>query len=194
MERLRGREQLLVRPGEGFPILLLTYPKGRENDVEEIQTILAHRLPGIPRRIVEPYVEALAALPAMVVVILRPRNTCGCLGHCHPHGAESRLARRLSSDLGSYVGEVDLAYESLRDWEPHPISALAAGDLGGRLPSMHMEAALLAVFLHELEHIAVPDRVERDIRSTSNDFYMNLMQELVLGEGGVTYGMNRTSG
>jgi hypothetical protein len=139
-------------------------------------------------------VEALAALPAMVVVILRPRNTCGCLGHCHPPGTESRLARRLSSDLGSYVGEVDLAYESLRRWEPHPISALAAGDLGGRLESMHMEAALLAIFLHELEHIAFPDRVERDIRSTSNDFYMNLMQELVLGEGGVTYGMNRTSG
>ena len=190
VERLRGREQLLVRPGEGFPLLLLTYPKGSEAIAHEIQSILGRRLPRLPERLLAPYRRVLEALPAMVVVVLRARNTCRCLGHFHPRGTESRLARRLASDLGGYVGEVDLAWEEIREWRPHPISALAAGDLGERLEALHFEAALLGVFLHELEHVAFPERGERDIRSASNAFYLSLMQELVAAEGGRGYGMD----
>jgi hypothetical protein len=193
IERLRGYEQRLVRPGAGYPLFLLSYPRGQEEAVAEVEAILGHRLPHLPRRILEPYADTLANLPAMVVVILRPRNPCRCLGHFHPAGTESRLARRLSSELGSYVGELDLAHESIRNWEPHPISALAAGDLGVPLTDLHFEAALLAVFLHELQHVAFPNREERDIRSASNTFYMDLMQELVSREGGATYGMNAKS-
>ena len=190
VERLRGREQLLVRPGEGFPLLLLTYPKGSEAIAHEIHSILGRRLPRLPERLLSPYRRVLEALPAMVVVVLRARNTCRCLGHFHPPGTESRLARRLAADLGSYVGEVDLAWEEIREWRPHPISALAAGDLGERLEVLHFEAALLGVFLHELEHVAFPERGERDIRSASNAFYLSLMQELVAAEGGRGYGMD----
>ena len=190
MERVRGREQILVRPGEGFPLFLLTYPKGQEPVVTEIESILAHRLPSLPHRIIGPYAETLAALPVVVVVILRPRNACGCLGHFHPRGTESRLAKRLSSDLGKYTGEIDLAYTSIGQWAPHPISSLAAGDLGDRLPALHFEAAFLAVLLHELQHVAFPDRGEGDIRTSSNDFYAALMRELVAREGGGAYGMN----
>lgn len=193
MERVRGREQLLVRPGEGFPLFLLAYPKGEEDAIEEIETILAHRLPMLPHRIIEPYAPTLAALHGIVVVVLRPRNTCECLGHCHPRGTESRLARRLASDLNSPVGEIDLAYEAIRKWEPHPISSLAAGELGGQLQALHFQAAFLGVFLHELEHLVFPNKVERDIRATSNDFYMNLMQELVSQAGGAGYGMNASA-
>ncbi len=194
VERVRGREQLLVRPGEGLPLLLLTYPGGKEAVARDVETAFAHTLPRLPQHILEPYLDTLAALPVMVVLILRPLNACGCLGHHHPPGTESRLARRLSADLGSGVAEIDLAYEAIRKWEPHPISSLAAGSLGGRLAALHFEAALLAVLLHELEHIAFPERKERDIRTTSNEFYANLMQHLVLRESGEGYGMSSPAG
>ncbi len=190
LERIRGREQLLVRAGEGFPLLLLTYPTGGADVAHTVETAFLHTLPRLPQHILAPYAETLAALPVMVVVILRPVNACGCLGHHHPPGTESRLARRLSMDLGRRVAEIDLAYEAIRAWEPHPISALAVGDLGGRRPAFRFEAALLAVLLHELEHIAFPQRKERDIRTTSNEFYANLMQELVRRESGAGYGMS----
>jgi len=189
VERLRGRGQRLIRPGEGYPLFLLSFGKGHAGDVDEIETFFAHSLPSLPHRILEPYADTIANLPPMVVVILRPRNPCGCLGHCHPRGTESRLCRRLGADLANPLGELDLAYEAIREWEPHPISALAAGDLGGRLPELHFEAALLAVFLHELQHLAFPGREERDIRGASNDFYTDLMRELVSREGGATYGL-----
>ncbi len=179
-----------MRPGDGFPLLLLTYPRGKTAVADKIGSILGRRLPRLPGRILAAYADTLAALPAMVVVILRPHNACGCLGHYHPRGTESRLAKRLASDLGSPVGEIDLAYEAIRKWEPHPISALAAGDLGGLLPTIHYEAALMGVFLHELQHLAFPDRQERSVRGASDDFYTSLMQELVAREGGATYGMN----
>jgi hypothetical protein len=189
MERLRGRDQRLVRPGEGYPLFLLSFGKGHSDAIDEIETIFAHRLPSLPHRILEPYVDTIANLPAMVVVILRPRNPCGCLGHYHPRGTESRLCRRISADLANPVGELDLAYQAIRGWEPHPISALATGGLDGRLVELRFEAALLAVFLHELQHVAFPDRGERDIRGASNNLYMEIMQELVSQEGGTTYGL-----
>lgn len=189
VERIRGREQLLVRPGAGFPLLLITYPRGKESVARQLEVTYAHTLPALPKEIREPYAAVLAALPAMIVVLLRPLNPCGCLGHYHPQGTESRLTRRLSADLGSPVGELDLAYEAIRGWEPQPLSSLAAGDLGQTLSELHFEAALLAVLLHELHHFAFPDKNEREIRVTSNQFYTDAMREFVMRESGHDYGL-----
>jgi len=190
MERIRGREQLLVRPGQGLPLLLITYPRGKQFVAREVEAAFAHTLPRLPKTLLAPYTPTLAALPVLVVVILRPLNTCGCLGHYHPRGTESRLARRLAADLGSDVGEIDLAYEEIRKWKPQPISSLAVGNLGRRLAEMHFEAALLAVLLHELEHLAFPNKKESDIRTASNELYSGLMRELVRRESGQGYGMS----
>jgi hypothetical protein len=189
VERLRGREQLLVRAGTGFPLLLITYPSGKEWVARELETAYAHTLPGLRQDTLSLYANALAAAPTMVVVLLRPLNPCGCLGHHHPRGTESRLTRRLAADLGSSVGEIDLAYEGIRAWTPLPLSSLAAGDLGDKLDTLHWEAALLAVLLHELDHLAFPQKNEREIRTTSNQFYTATMQELVMRESGLRYGM-----
>jgi len=168
MERIRGREQLLVRPGQGLPLLLITYPRGKQFIAREVEAAFAHTLPRLPKTLLAPYTPTLAALPVLVVVILRPLNTCGCLGHYHPRGTESRLARRLAADLGSDVGEIDLAYEEIRKWKPQPISSLAVGNLGRRLPN----------------------KKESDIRTASNELYSGLMRELVRRESGQGYGMS----
>jgi hypothetical protein len=189
LERIRGRGQLLVRPSGGYPLLLITYPRGKDEIALLLESAYARTLPSLPEAVIEPYAGVLAAMPAIVVVLLRPQNPCGCLGHYHPPGAESRLTHRLSSDLGSPVAEIDLAYEAIRAWEPQPLSSLAAGELADGLPSIHFQAALLAVLLHELHHLALPNTNEREIRATSNEFYSAVMRELVMEATGGDYGM-----
>jgi len=189
VERLRGREQLLVRPREPLPLLVITYPRGKGAVARQLETLYDHLLASLPKAVLEPYASALESLPVMIVVELRPVNPCGCLGHHHPRGTESRLARRLAADFGSDVAEIDLAYQSIRNWSPQPLSSLAANDVTDRLALLHFDAALLAVFLHELYHIAIPDAGEREVREISNQFYTSLMQELVAGEGGREYGI-----
>ena len=189
LERLRGREQILVRPPAGLPLLLVTYPRGRQEVARLLEIAYVHTLPSLPGRIFEPYAPALAMLPPIVVVLLRPENPCGCLGHWHPPGTESRVARRLAADLSSPVPEIDLAYETIRRWEPQPLSSLAAGEQAGAVAEIHFEAALLAVLVHELHHLARPQAREREIRTASNEFYTAIMRELVMGATGRHYGM-----
>ena len=189
-ERIRGREQRLVRGRIAGPLLLLSYPRGQSEVADEIESAYAHLLPSLPAGIRSRYVDVLQLLPALVVVLLRAKNPCGCLGHHHVNGTESRLTRRLRADLKDAVGEIDLAWEAIRGWQPMPLSAMAAGDLGAKIGELHMEAALLSVLLHEMEHLAFPDKAEHEVRTTSNEFYSVVMEELVRQEGGHEYGMS----
>ena len=189
LERLRGRVQRLVRAGADMPLLLVSYPRGAEGVAREIEAAYAHTWPRLSTEARAPYEKLLPLLPALVVVLLRPRNLCDCLGHRHPRGAESRLTRRLAAELGSSVAEIDLAYEAIRAWQPQPLSSMAAGELGRRLEDIHFQAAVLAVLLHELEHLAIPLSAEKETRARSNWFYARVMQELVAEESGAAYGM-----
>ena len=189
MDRLRGREQMLVRAGEDLPLLLLSFPSTAREVAREIEAAYSHTLRRLSAEARGPYRELFARLPSMVVVLLRPRNPCQCLGHHHPAGAESRLTKRLETDLGEEIGEIDLAYEGIREWRPEPLSTLAAGDLEGRFPAIHFQAAVLAVLLHELEHLVFPDKTEQEIRLKSNRFYSAAMGKLVAEESGAGYGM-----
>jgi hypothetical protein len=189
IDRLRGRQQLLVRAGEDLPLLLLSLPRGASDTAHEVEAAYSRTLRRLSAPTREPYQALFQAAPAMVAVILNPLNPCGCLGHHHPRGTESRFTRRLAADLGEPVGEIDLAYDGIRKWEPEPLSSLAAGDLGGRSASIHFEAAVLAVLLHELEHLVFPEHSEQETRLRSNRFYSAAMQELVAEESGARYGM-----
>ncbi len=189
LEWLRGRRQRLVRAGEGMPLLLLSYPAGSESAAGLVETAYSRTLGGISPQVRGPYQELWPALPALVVVLLRPRNPCGCLGHHHPAGTESRLARRLAADLGHAVAEIDLAYQAIEDWQPEPLASLGVGAAPARLRPLHFQAAVLAVLLHEMEHLAFPQRGERQILARSREFYAQAMRELVSGELGRDYGM-----
>lgn len=189
LEGVRGREQTMVRAGEDLPLLLLSFPSAAREVAREVEAAYARTFRRLSPEARGLYRELLESAPAIVVLVLRPLNPCQCLGHHHPAGTESRLTRRLEADLGERIGEIDLAYEGIRDWRPEPLSTLAAGDLGGRLASIHFQAAALAVLLHELEHLVFPDKTEQEIRLKSNRFYSTAMQELVAEESGADYGM-----
>ncbi len=188
-DRIRGREQLLVRGGEDRPLLLVSYPRGNSEIAEEVEAAYAHTLRRMSSEVLGPYEPVFPVLPTLVVVLLRARNPCSCLGHHHPAGTESRQTRRLAADIGRAVAEIDLAYEGIREWQPQPLSSLAVGDLGGRLGALHFQAAVLAVLLHELEHLAFPEHTEHEIRLRSNAFYAAAMEQLVKEETNSGYGM-----
>jgi hypothetical protein len=184
LDRIRGREQKLVRAAEEMPLLLISHPKDCEEAAAAVEAVYARVYQALSPAVRAHYQSIFRLLPTVVVVVLRRRNPCGCLGHHHPRGTESRLTRRLAADLGSTVGEIDLAYEGIRAWRPRPISSMALDELGLPEKSFHEQAAVLAVLLHELEHLALPNNEERDVRTRSNDFYRAVMEELAAGEVG----------
>lgn len=187
LDAFEGRGQMLIRGPAQWPLLLLSYPANQPHIAEEIQEAWLHTLPSLKADVATAYRDLLRHLPAMVVVVLRPHNLCTCLGHHHPRGTESRLAKRLASDMGSEVGEIDLAWEAIRSWRPQPLSSLAAG---GAFEALHFRVALLGVMLHELEHLAYPDHKESAVRRASDEFYSAVLDELLSQDGISHFGMN----
>jgi len=191
-EHVRGREQMLVRGFGHWPLLLVSFPPGGREAADELRESWLHTLPSLQTPEAEPYHRILSRLPVIVVVLLRSRNVCTCLGHHHPMGTESRLARRLAVDAGCEVGEIDLAWESIRDWQPQPLASLASGVTPNSFARLHFRAALLTVLLlHELEHLAFPDREESSVRNASDEFYTYLLGDLLRQEGAPGFGMLR---
>ena len=192
LDWMRGREQLLVRASEDLPLVVISYPRGKLGLAEALRSAICLTYRTISPETRERYAPVIARLPSLVVAILRPRNACTCLGHHHPPGTEGRIARRLRSDTGLRVGEIDLAVEAIREWEPLPLAALAArppGDHHPELSEFRFRAALLAVFLHELEHLAFPERDEQEVRQRSTDFYAASLRQFFSQELGLNYGI-----
>jgi hypothetical protein len=67
---------------------------------------------------------------------------------------------------------------------------MAAGVNERQLAGVHFQAALLAVLLHELQHLAFPQQSEREVRMASDRLYSEVMQQLLLSEFGTGYGMS----
>jgi hypothetical protein len=180
-----GKTQRLIQPDEALPLVVATYPRQSRWFANELSDTLNITFPSLPRRITDGYRDALSRVPSVVVADLRAINPCTCLGHHHPAAIHSRLTRSLEADTGGNVGEIDLAVESIRKWNPLPLAGLAAScnDDGPEMfESIRFRAALLAVFLHELEHVAYPERPEEEIRSRSNGFFVDTVSELLGAE------------
>jgi hypothetical protein len=198
-DRIRGRDQLLIQAGDELPLVVASYPKGRSWFGASLQSALYSIFRSLSGDQRAAYRDALDRVPSLVVAELRRANACRCLGHHHPAGTESRLARRLAADTGLVVGEIDLAVHSIRDWQPQPLAALAAAvaaterssraETSAELEYRRFHTALLAVFLHEIEHLAFPDRPEHAVRRRSDEFYLSAMSDYVRVEYGVAYGI-----
>jgi hypothetical protein len=177
-ERMRRWEQMLVRGREDWPLLLLSFPAAERHIAEELRGAWLHTLPLLQASAAQPYLEMLRTLPPVVVVLLRKRNVCTCLGHHHPRGTESRLTRGLMGDSGEDAGEIDLAWEAIRNWRPHPLATLALQHHPS-FEELHFRTALLTVLVHELEHLAYPEHKEDAVRRSSDDFYASVLEELL---------------
>ena len=189
--RLRGTEQMLVRPASELPLVLISYAQSDYAGMEHLKESIEETWMTLPQGFRNRYAEVLAQVPALVVVLLRRRNLCACLGHHHPSGSESRLTRRLRGMSGVATGEIDLAYEAIREWEPQPLSfpALSSPADTAEFLSFQWQLALLAVFLHELHHLVAPAEPEVTVRGQSQKFYEDALSHFVSSRFGVKHGL-----
>ena len=190
---LRGTEQILVRPTRELPLVLISFAGGDDEGVERLRGALEETWPTLPDSFRRRYTPILSDAPPLVVVLLRRRNICTCLGHHHPHGTESRTTRRLRNLSGVRTGELDLAFEAIRDWEPLPLSHLALPPEASTAEtrSFQWQLALLAVLLHELHHLTNPQEHEHIVRKQSQTFYEDVLAHYLSERFHVEYGLQR---
>ena len=193
---LRGSEQALVRPAPELPLVLIAHARSERAPAAELRGALEETWLTIPSAIRKQYEAVLKKVPPIVVVILRRRNPCGCLGHHHRPGTETRIARKLGALSGVPVGELDLAFQTIRDWQPLLLSDLAiepAVDEANReeLDVFRYRLGLLDVFLHELHHYAAPQEPERVVRERSQRFYTQVLDTFMQARFGVRYGLQQ---
>jgi len=193
---LRGSEQLLLRPTAELPLVLITYGRGDTDGVERFREALEEIWPALPDSFRERYTAILKHAPPLIVVQLRARNICTCLGHHHPPGTESRITRRFRNLSGVATGEIDLAFEAIRDWEPLPLShlALPAEADTQEMRLFQWRLALLSVFLHEIHHLVRPREPEHEVRQKSQTFYVDALAHFVSERFGVEYGLRGEAG
>lgn len=125
----------------------------------------------------EVYDEILFKAPGLVIVQLRRRNVCGCLGHRHVMVKEAPFAEPHEAIGGASTGELDIAYDRIATWQALPLSdtALDARFAGGsRLEDFHarqFRLRALSVLLHEIHHLVFPHEPESSVRERSLAFY-----------------------
>ncbi len=132
---------------------------------------------GVPAACRDPYDEILYKAPGLVVVQLRRRNICGCLGHRHVVVKEPPFAEHHEAFGGAGVGEIDIAYERVEKWQALPLSDTALDTRfleGSRLQefrALQFRLRLLSVVLHETNHLVFPYEPESSVRERSLAFY-----------------------
>jgi hypothetical protein len=140
---------------------------------------------GVPNRCREAYDEILFKAPGLIVVQLRRKNVCGCLGHRHLVVKEPPFAESHDAFGGARVGEMDLAYERVETWQALPLSDTALDTKfleGPRLKEFHAQQfrlRLLSVLLHETNHLVTPDEPETSVRERSLAFYRDALSSYV---------------
>ncbi|MBI3896653.1 MAG: hypothetical protein HY313_12055 [Acidobacteria bacterium] len=193
---MRGGEQVLVRPAADLPLVLISYPKGDGIGADHFRESLEETWLTLAEPFRQRYRPILQSAPPLIVVLLRRQNICSCLGHHHPPGTESRLTRRLRDLSGVRTGELDLAYEAIRQWEPLPLSHLALPPEADteEFNSFQWQLALLSVFLHEVHHLVSPQESEQTVRGKSQKFYTDVLAHFVAESYGVEYGLRSLAG
>lgn len=190
-DRMRGVSETLVEARNGLPPVDAIFPKGRDDLANALTETLHFTFPALPADATASYQDVIKRLPALVVVELRSQNVCNCLGHHHDGPNLSRRSRSLASQIDGPVGEIDLAVDAIRRWEPRPLSSLAVShddpSTQEALDQTRFHSALLSVFLHELEHLVFPARPESAVREHSDNFYVNILNFQFADRFGLPY-------
>lgn len=184
-DRLRGQEVRVFESVEALPILVVRHPRTRRGAeaAESLRTAWVQLLTVMEPDPREVYADVLRALPPMVVVRFEERNAGGVLGHACPRGLESAATKRLQAETGLPVGEVDLAFRLIAEWQPRPLASMASGAAAMDDGELRYRVSLLSVLFHELEHLAFPEREERMVRKRSDAFYEAALEAGVRGVG-----------
>jgi hypothetical protein len=195
LEQLRGRRYHVATlsrlaeslpSGEPAPLLVVIAHRWRDaSTAERVRQALEEDWPSVARVYREAYEKILASAPELIVLDLRRKNRCGCLGHRHPFVTEEPFAEPHEAFRGAGIGEVDIAWQRVETWPALPLqdTALDARFFeGSRLDDFHsrqFRLRLLSVFLHEVNHFVFPNEAEDSVRGRSLNFYRDALSSYV---------------
>jgi hypothetical protein len=181
-EWLSGRRYRLVPLRDrSRPLYVIAYSVRDDAHSGEMARALEHDWIEAPAHTREKYDEILFRAPQLVVIQLDRTNVCGCLGHRHVSVREAPFAMPHDAFGSEHAGEMDIAFERVRDWQALPLSdtALDAKFLhGSRLNDFHAKQfrlRLLSIVLHETNHLVSPDEPETSVRERSLNFYRDAL-------------------
>lgn len=185
-ECLAGRRYLIAHYSDrARPLMVIAHSFRDASMARQTALCLEQDWMETPAACREGYENVLLNAPSIIILQLRRRNLCGCLGHRHPYVREAPFAETHDAFRGASLGEMDLAYQRVEPWQALPLSdgALDAKFLeGSRLREFHKKQfrlKMLSIILHETHHLTAPDKPEKDIRERSVSFYRDALAAYV---------------
>lgn len=181
-----GRRYLVTHYGDrARPLAVVAHSYRDASAARQIALALEQDWPGCPQACREAYDEMLFRAPGLVVIQLRRKNRCGCLGHRHEYVREAPFAVGHDALGGVVAGEIDVAYRSIKPWLALPLSETALDSKfleGSRLDEFHKKQfrlKILSVILHETHHLVAPQEPEERIRQRSLAFFHDSLASYV---------------
>jgi hypothetical protein len=182
--RFAGVSELLAEP-----LVVIAYSAyasfGGARAARQVALAIEQDWPTAPIHCRQAFEEILYRAPGLVVIQLRRKNLCGCLGHRHVVVKETPFAESHEALQGTSIGEMDIAYERVETWQALPLSDTALdvkfleGSRQAEFRDKQFRLKLLSILLHEVNHLVSPQETEDSIRKRSLTFYHDALAHYV---------------
>jgi hypothetical protein len=177
-EWLAGRRYRLARFGDRrTPLVVVAYSFRDSSTSREVALAAERDWPGVPNRCREAYDEILFKAPEILVLQLRRKNLCGCLGHRHVVVRDAPFAEPHEAFGGAGIGEIDIAWRRVETWQALPLTDTAfdtkflEGTRREEFRAHQFRLKTLSIILHEINHLVAPQEPEDTVRERSLSFY-----------------------
>jgi len=186
VEWLAGRRyRLAAFPDRPRPVVVVAHRYRDPTRAEQVVRAVERDWAETPSRCREPYEEILENAPGLIVVQLRRKNVCGCLGHRHVVVKEAPFCESHDAFGDAAVGEMDIAFDRVESWLAQPIMDTAldtqfiAGSRREEFHDQQLRFRLLSILLHETHHMVAPQATEDVVRGRSLTFYREALGNYV---------------
>jgi hypothetical protein len=185
-EWLAGRRyRLAAFPDRPRPVVVVAQRGHNPTRAEQVARAVEHDWAETPARGREAYEEILTHAPGLIVVQLRRKNVCGCLGHRHVIVREAPFSEPHDAFGDAAVGEMDIAFDRVESWLALPLMDTAldtqfiAGSRRKEFHNQQLRFRLLSILLHETHHMVAPQATEDVVRERSLTFYREALANYV---------------
>jgi hypothetical protein len=168
-----------------LPVVVIAHRGHQPARAEQIARAIEVDWVETPPQARDPYEEVLTHAPGLIVVQLRRKNVCGCLGHRHVIVKEAPFSEPHDAFGDAAVGEMDIAFDRVESWLAQPIMDTAletqfiAGSRRKEFHDQRLRFRLLSILLHETHHMVDPHAPEDVVRERSLTFYREALAHYV---------------
>ncbi len=179
------RYRVAAFPDRARPVVVIASRDRTPARADQVAHTIEHDWSEAPPQCHDAYEEILEKAPGLIVVQLRRKNVCGCLGHRHVIVKELPFSEPHEAFGGAAVGEMDIAYERVVSWLAQPLMDTAldtqfiAGSRRKEFLDQQLRFRLLSILLHETHHMVAPQAPEDVVRERSLTFYREALANYV---------------